>query len=239
MAAQDPIWSCAREDLVITNDRHGEDVFLWEHAVRVINSAKWIASQADVPGDRLDWAVLSAAALYHDAGWIVQLREGTIARSELLCRPASELQRDLAAGLMQKRLVKLLPRRALQRAADCIRLLHRRDHEVPEAQVLSDADDLDHVVGPLLIYQIVRGQSLEGLGVPAAVDRWNRRKEYGYFKTQIDGFHYGSARERAWERLKGVDQFVAEFARQHRGDDLGPPAPGDDDPEPTDRPPAS
>ena len=231
MVAQDPIWSCARQDLVITNDRHGEDVFLWEHAVRVISSAKWIASQADVPGDKLDRAVLWAAALYHDAGWIVQLREGTIARSELLCRPASELQRDLAAGLMQKRLVKLLPRRALQRAADCIRLLHRRDHEVPEA--------LDHVVGPLAKCQIVRWQMFEGRSVQAMNDKWTRWKEYGYFKTQIDGFHFESARGWARERLKEVDHFIAELVRQHRGDDLGPAAPGDDAPEPADRPPAS
>ncbi|HUU82473.1 MAG TPA: HD domain-containing protein [Phycisphaerae bacterium] len=221
MAQQDPIWSCAQTDLVIDDDQGQghHDVLVWEHSRRVCEVADWLTRQADVPKDRVEQDVLLAACLYHDAGWIIQVREGIISRAQMLCGAANEVQRELAATLMEKRLVKLLPAGLLRRAADCVRYHPRRDCEVPEARILYDADNLDHV-GPLQLWEIVRRQGLDGKGIEAAIDTWKRKKEYGYFNTRINAFRFESARVRARERLKETDHFLAELARQHRGEDL-------------------
>lgn len=217
MAAQDPIWSCARDDLVIVDDQGHADI-LWEHAVRVVHLGEWLISQPDVPRDRVDRAVLTAAALYHDAGWMVQFREGNISRTDILGRSTSDLQRELGATRMEERLLKLLPPGVLKRAADCIRSFHWRDERFVEAQILFDADNLDQI-GPLLWSQIMR-QGLEGKGVQAAIDTWHRRKEYSFWDARIDALRFESARKAARRRLKEMDRSMAELARQHRGEDL-------------------
>lgn len=238
MAAQDPIWSCARDDLVVTDDQGHADVFVWEHATRVARSLEWIVAQQDVPQHRVDQAALTAAALYHDAGWAVQLREGAVSHSQLLCKAASDLQRNLAANLMERQLGKLLSAGALQRAAECVRLLRRRDSELPEAQILNDADNLDHI-GPVLFCQITQRQGWEGRGVESAIATWQARKDYHFWDAWIDEFRFESIRKLARQRLEEHDRSVAALARQHRGEDLISPAASVDAHEPTDRPPRS
>ncbi len=221
MASQNSIWSCARDDLVVLDDQGHADVFLWEHASRVARTAEWIAEQPDVPQDRVDLSVLLAASLYDGAGWAVQLREGVVCRTDLLGKAATDVQRDLAASLMEKRLAKLMPGGVLQRAAECIRTSHPRHSDLVEAQILADADNLDQI-GPLLLCQIVRRQGLEGGGVQAAIDTWNRRKEYRYWDARIDAFCFESARKVAHQRLKEIDRYMTELGRQHLGQDLVP-----------------
>lgn len=238
MAAQDPIWSCAQDDLVVTDDQGHVDVFVWEHATRVARTLKWVVAQRDVPQHPVDQAALTAAALYHDAGWIVQLREGAVSHSQLLCKAASDLQRNLAATLMEQQLGKLLPARALQRAAECVRLQQLRDSQFPEAQILFDADNLDHI-GPVLLCQITQRQGSEGRGVESAIANWQARKDYGFWDALIDEFCFESTRKVARQRINDADRYVAALARQHRGEDLIPTPPGVDAHQPKDQPPRS
>ena len=219
MAEQDAIWSRAREDLILGDHQGHEDVFLWEHALRVVRTARVIAALPEVSGHKLDHAALSAAALYHDAGWAIQFRQGATDRAAILGRPTSREQRELAIGLLEKRVVGELPTPSLQRASKCIEALNQRDTDIVEAQVLADADNLDHM-GPLLLCQIVRGVGLEGKGVQTMVAKWRTKKKYGFWKVRINAFHFESGRVIARQRLEKVDRFMADLACQDCGEDL-------------------
>lgn len=222
MAEQDAIWSRAREDLILVDHQGHEDVFLWEHATRVARSTRVIGALPEVSGHKLDHAALTAAALYHDSGWAIQFRQGAIDRAAILGRPTSREQRELAIGLLEKRLVSELPTPSLQLASKCIEALDQRDTDIVEAQVLADADSLDHM-GPLLLCQIVRGVGLEGKGVQTMVAKWRTKKTYGFWKSCIDAFfRFESVRIIARRRLEKVDRFMADLACQDCGEDLEP-----------------
>ena len=220
MAEQIPIWARAREDLVLLDDQGHEDVFLWEHSVRVARSTRVIAAMPEVPGDKLDHTVLTAAALYHDAGWAIGVRRHELARAAVFARATTKEQRELAADLLEERLADKLPPQALRRSVDCIDALNRRNADIPEAQVLADADYLDQI-GPLLLCQVVRRLGVAGKGVQATIDAWLTRKSYHFWDSWIEAFHFDSVRAVARDRLAKVDRFMSDLARQHGGEDLG------------------
>jgi hypothetical protein len=220
MAKLKPIWEIARRDLVLDVGHGQTDVFLWEHAERVTRAAEGIADLPDVAGGRLDRAALTAASLYHDAGWALQYRDGLIQRSEILSRPTSDMQRELAAALLEDRLASVLTESSRSTAADCLRQINNRDTTLPEAQALAEADSLDQI-GVQSFWQVVRRHSNEGKGIQAAVDTWCRQKEYHFWEARIaDSFRFESVRQLARRRLAHFAEFMDELAREHRGDDI-------------------
>jgi 5'-deoxynucleotidase YfbR-like HD superfamily hydrolase len=236
MAKKEPIWARAREDLVIDFGQGQEDVFLWEHTERVTRTTAQIAARApELRGNEVDLQVLTAAALYHDAGWIVQLRDEAVARTGILCSPLSDLQRDLGASLMEQRLAGLLPAGVLRRAGECIRQLQRRDVAAPEAQILYDADTLDQV-GTLVLCRLLRRYGFEGKGLQAFLDTWKSQQEYGYWKARLESFRFASVRKLAEGRFAALKSYMSALLREHDGDDLGQPPPdagGAETPAPT------
>ncbi|MHC4065280.1 MAG: hypothetical protein ACYSUQ_11510 [Planctomycetota bacterium] len=220
MPDEDAIWARAREDLVLIDDQGREDVFLWEHHLRVARSTQAIAALPEAPGDKLDHTALTAAALYHCAGWAIQLRQQAVTRKDILCRIANRQQRELAAGLLEQRLAGAVPAPSLRRAQESIEAMDEPGTNIGEARVLADAEYLDHIA-PLLQCKIVRRLGLEGKGVQATIDDWVARKDYHYFDGLIEAFHFDTVRTVARRRLEKVDRFMADLAHQHSGEDLG------------------
>lgn len=219
MPQQDPIWSRAREDLILVDENGRQDVFLWEHTVRVTRSARAIADLPEVPRDKLDALALTAAALYHDAGWAVQFRSGQIQRHAILGKSTNREQRRLAGELLMKQLKGMMETESLRRARDCIEALNQRDPDLYEARVLHDAESFDRI-GPLLFWRLMRRLALEGKGVEAAIEDWETRKRYGYWDGLVEQFHFDAVRAAARRRLDKMDRLMAELSRQHSGQDL-------------------
>ncbi|MCH7814043.1 MAG: HD domain-containing protein [Planctomycetes bacterium] len=219
MPQQDPIRSRAHEDLILVDEDGHQDVFLWEHTDRVARSAGAIADLPEVPRDKLDLVALSAAALYHDAGWAVQFRSGQVQRHAILGKTTNREQRRLAGELLMKQLHGMIETESLRRARDCIEALNQRDPELYEARVLHDAESFDQI-GPLLFWRLMRRQALDGKGVEAAIKDWETRKQYGYWDDQVEQFHFDAVRAAARRRLDKMDHLMAELSRQHNGQDL-------------------
>lgn len=220
MANEDAMWTRARKGLVISNGRGGEDVFIWEHTVRVTRVARQIAGSPDVPQAELDLAALTAAALYHDAGWAMQYRQGLITRTELLAKPTSDLLREAGAGLLETELAGVLAPGSLKRAAEAVCSHSQRKCELAEALVLGDAHSLDEI-GTLSLWHTFRRHAMEGKGLQAALDTWQRRKEYRFSKARIDDFRFESVRELARRRVQRFESVMAALASEHNGEDLG------------------
>lgn len=220
MANLDAIWARARDDLVIACAQGDEDLFLWEHSVRVARNAQLITRLPDVSDDSLSETVIVVAALYHDAGWAVRFRDGEVQRCDILVRPAPETHPDQGAMLMESSLAKLVSAEVVGRAANVIRSLKRRDAATLEARIVADADNLDEF-GALALWPNIRRGALDGRGVQAALDTWRRRKEYQFWTARLnDSFHFGAVREFAQKRLEAYEKFMEALEIQHLGKDL-------------------
>lgn len=226
----DAIWNRARADLVATTEHGDEDVFLWEHAVRVAENARRIAMLPVVQEASPDETAVVAAALYHDAGWIVRLRNGEIKRDEILIRPMSESHREQGAALMERSLSPSLSRDSLTRASQAIRALNDRRIEPIEGQVVCEADNLEEF-GVLSLWSTIRRSAIDGKGVQTLLETWRRRKEYRFWEARLnDSFRFAAVRAVAERRLEQFESLMEELERQHKGVDLGldlAPSPAD------------
>lgn len=220
MSDADAIRKRARQDLVILTEGRREDVRLWEHSLRVTETAQLIARLPEVAARPVDETVLWAAGLYHDAGWIAQFREGEIAREAIFSRHTTPVQRELSAGMVGESLRDLLSPAALETATNCIRMLGDHDVTVLEAQLIAEADNLDEF-GALCLWQTARRSANEGRGLVAAIETWDTQKQYGYWTARInDSFRFEAVRRIARERLLVWDGMIEQLRAHHRGDDL-------------------
>jgi HD superfamily phosphodiesterase len=211
------IVALAKQILTVPGENGRNDLWLWEHSERVLRLAGVLASLPEVGEQRPDPLALATAALFHDAGWAVQARQGRIDRWQLLCRPTNEVQRELGAGLMQEQIAHLVPANTLRVAAEAIRRCNHRDTEQPEARVLADADNLDDI-GVLNVLRQFRQYQIEGRSLDQLLSSWARQREYRYWDARLnDGFHFQATRELARARLSAVEELMSALSRDHGG----------------------
>lgn len=219
MAGEARLWQKARADLQ-PGGPASFDALLWEHSLRVARASQLIVALPDLAGREVDTRALLAAALYHDAGWALQLAEGAVTRNEVLTRPTSDLQRELAASRLEQSLHGVLSAESVRLAASAIREMNNRHTTLTEAQILVEAENFDEI-GPLSFWLLVRRHAHEGRGVQAAIEAWARQREYGYWEARIkDCFRFESVRRLARARLERLEGFLEAVAADHRLDDL-------------------
>ena len=220
MPQLEAIWDQARQDLVVRTEHGEDDLSLWEHSARVARSAQAIAALPEVRDRSPNLAVLLAAALYHDAGWIVRVEAGELSRLEILARQPSSSHRDLGASLLERSLSSLLPEDQLKLAAVTARTLHDRHVDHVEGHVLADADHLEEF-GVLALWPGIRRAALDGKGVQTAIDTWHRRQEYQFWTARLnDSFRFDTVREIARRRLAAFERTMGDVESQHAGRDL-------------------
>jgi len=220
MTDLDAIWNRARADLVINTESGDQDVFLWEHCARVARTAQAIRKFPAVREQASDEIAIVAAALYHDAGWIVQLEEGQIGRTEILVRAPGEAMREQGALLMERSLTGMIPDDSRKRASEVIRTLHDRGMKLIESHVVADSENLEEFC-LLAFWPTIRRGAREGKGVQAAIDTWRRKKEYQFWTARInESFRFGVVRELARQRLAKYERAMVELEECHQGDDI-------------------
>jgi len=216
----EPIWKRARADLTIPMPQGGLDVFLWEHTVRVVRNAEYISRLPEVQKQQPDEIAVLAAALYHEAGWIVRLRGGEIERHEMLIGPAPDSTSAGSAGVLEAALEGLIPRDSLGRASAAVHARNDRHTEQIEAQIVAEADNLEEF-GPMFLWSSIRRGVLEGKGVQSVLDTWHRRKEYQFWTARLtDSFRFDSTRHLAAERLERLEEFMADLHFQQESEDV-------------------
>lgn len=213
------IWARAEKTMSLVEPGGLVDVFLWEHSKRVVDSIPDILNIAGIQAEELDRMALFTAALYHDAGWIDQVRDGSISRWDILAQPTSDDQRGLGAGLARKQLADRLPAPCLETAEAAIRALNKRDVSLPEGQILAEADSLDEI-GPMAFWQMARSNTSKGRGIEACIDAWHKRQEYNFWGLRLERFRFEPTRQLAEKRLRVMDQFIRSMAALARGEDL-------------------
>ena len=165
----DELWKRAKDDLCIQVDRGPADTVIWEHVGRVARLAGAIACLPELSADSVDSTALEAAALYHDAGWVVQVQCGQLRPHEIFLRPTSDLLRELGADWATERLAGIVPAGVLNFSARIIRQCNDRQSNLLEARILTEADNLD-LIGPQAICLMIRKQRAEGKSLSDLVD---------------------------------------------------------------------
>lgn len=214
------IAAVGKQFLTLQDEQGRTDPWLFEHSDRVARAALNIARLPEVREEQPDLAALTIAALFHDAGWAVQFRQGRLDRWQVLSRPTNDVQRELAAGLLQEQIGHLAPANVLRLAADAIRSFTDREAETVEARILSDANNLDDFGVPYILRQFRQYQS-EGRTLDQLLSSWSRQQEYRYWEARInDGFHFETPRAAARRRLGSMEAVLATLARDLSAADL-------------------
>lgn len=220
MAHFERLVALARQLLLIVDEQSREDLWLWEHSDRVMRMTQMIATLPEVAERRIDTSSLAVAALFHDAGWAVQARQGKFDRWQVLSRPTSDIQRELGAALLAEQASHLVNTETLRRAQDAIRSCNDRNSRLIEAQVLCEAENLDEI-GVLYVLRQFRQFQAEGRNIAHLVSSWERQKEYQYWEARInDCLRFETTRRMGFERLKDVDRFMIALSRDLSAADL-------------------
>lgn len=201
----------AREVLTI-EDGAVRDPWLWEHAGRITQLTQRLADLPEYAPHDVSRTALQLAGLFGLAGWAVQVREGEFSRWQVLGRPTSGVQREHGAALLQEHAAPLLAPNVIYRATEAIRECSDRKTDLPEARVLSDAENLADM-GLIYILRQFRQATAEGRPFDDLVAKWQRQREYHYWDARIkDGLHSEGARQIARDLLAEADHFVIAMA---------------------------
>lgn len=216
----DRIVPLAKQLLVLpTGDSH-PDLWLWEHAERVMRLTQLVARLPEVGNAGPDLTALAAAALFHDAGWVLEFHQGRFERWQVLTRPTNDLQRELGAAMLQEEAGPLLGGQTTRLAGDAIRQCNDRRTTLIEARILAEAEAIDEI-GVMYVLRQFRQYQAEGRPIQQLADSWQRQKEYRYWEVRLqDGFRFESTRTLARQRLAAVDAFMTALASDLRGADL-------------------
>lgn len=206
------LWKQAEADLCLGLTSSPLDKLVWEHSVRVARTSLAIAGLPELADRAVDRRALTAAALYHDVGWVMQYRAGEAIPRDLLLRPTCEVQREMAAAWLAERLARDLPERSLDIAINAIRYCNERQTSVLEAQILAEAEHLDEI-GPQAIQLMVRRQMADGKTLADMVQLWQRQEEYHYWQVRIrESFRFEPVRRVAMQRWQALRRFMSDLA---------------------------
>ncbi len=215
----DGVQAVARELLSLVTRDGRVDLWLWEHTQRVHASALAIADWSEVQPLRVNSAALKVAAWFHDAGWALQFRDGRLEPWQVLAKPTSDLQRELAAGLIEDHAGPLITPDITRRAAAAVRDLGNRTSDAPEAVVLAEARTLEDF-GVAGFFRLARTYLGEGRSLLQLVDLWQRQQEYDYWNLRLSELRYERTRRVARERLPVIREFINRMKVEFEQQDL-------------------
>ncbi len=210
----------AEQVLAIPTVKGMPDRYLIDRAARVMRHCGSIAQLREVQRFQIDRDCLNVAALFRDAGFARYANQGDrVSRLVLADLTDSDL-RDFSTQVVQERVADILNPRQMERVCSIIIESGRRDTNLIEAMILSDARNLDDM-GATGIFNECRRYVIHGRGVSEALSSWKRKIEYDYWQARLrESFRFDAVREIARARLETALKFMEMLEMENRAGDL-------------------
>ncbi len=197
-----------------------EDLWLWEHAVRVMRLVRFLCKVPELADDPPDETAALLGAACGNVGWALEVRAGDLHPGLVLHRPTNEQQREAAITALPDLVNGMVSPEVIQVAREAIRQSHDRFTGTPEAQVLAEAESLADMGLPYILRQL-RRYAAEGRSLADLIASWNRQHEYHFWEARInDGLRFEQSRVLARQRLDAARDCVRQMETQLTGGDL-------------------
>ncbi|MFA5863817.1 MAG: HD domain-containing protein [Phycisphaerae bacterium] len=157
---------------------------VYEHSVRVLELSKLLARDPSLSENQVDGDVLSASALFHDAGWIDLVRKGQLHPSEIFSRPADTELYQRGAQVACEQIGKLVAARTLKKIVTVITELKNTRPSLSDSILIGDADNLEDF-GLLGFTFQVRAAHATGKSTRQLIEGWHRQQEYHYWEARV------------------------------------------------------
>jgi len=194
--------------------RHVQNGLLIERAGRIVVLARWIAGFSELSAVAWNRRAVEAAAWLQDAWWAAEAETKRPVAALLLTEPPTPVQRERSAEIVEEVLVEVVDDATRKTAAAVIRQAATRETNLPEAQILAEANSLDSV-GPLWLLGQTARCVAEDRPIASLVALWERQTEYGYWPKRItETMRFSRSRELARLRCAEVDAFMLSLRRQ-------------------------
>jgi len=191
-----------------------------DHSLRVQALARMLSQDLIQNGGEVDDAVVTACALFHDAGWVEQVRRGVIAPGDVFSYPADADLLQAGAVVAKDQLANLLPDRMLKKIEKSILELKHPHPVSPEGIVVADADNLEEF-GLLGVLNQARAAQANGKSPVQLIESWHRQQEYRYWEARINNaLHLDRSKIIAQQRLKMMGRIFDLLLRELNGKDV-------------------
>lgn len=212
--------TAAVSDVLSENGASTSEEFVWQHSVCVLELTRWICAEHDIDTTDVEKS-LTAAALFHDAGWVAMRHSGQMPAVKLLSRPGDMTLRKGSEKVLRSESTDLLDRNDLESACRYILDMAVTRPETAVARALSDAENLEEM-GLIGVIRQIRLGLVTGKSARGILAGWHRQQEYHYWEARIGtGLQFEISRRLARDRLERMGAFFDLLRREMDLDDLG------------------
>jgi HD superfamily phosphodiesterase len=193
---------------------------VYDHSLRVWELAKLLVRDPAISESKLDHQVLAVCALFHDAGWVDQVKAGKIQPSEVYTRPTDAALYKRSVQIVCEQVGKLLSERCLEKVVEAISEMKSSRPALSETVLAADADNLEDFGLTGLTFQ-VRAAQFVGKSTSQVLESWHRQQEYHYWESRIkNALFLEMSKKIAQRRLEAMGQFFDLLRRETTLEDI-------------------
>jgi hypothetical protein len=212
--SQEEVIKIARRVLSAENSSSdAADGWLWGRTQRLLRNVEAILSLEELAGANLpvDRFCLTTAVYFSEAGF-----SGGAPSVELSPVESGKL----ASEIVSKKLDGVVSEQKINKINRIIIESRNKLTKMTEAKILSDARGLDDM-GAAGIFNQFRRFGLQGKGAEAAVESWNKKIDYGYWRARLEeSFHFGPVRQTAQRRFEAAGEFMSLLGKEIAAEDI-------------------
>ena len=222
MESLEQIRKAAYELLIVEGPAGQTERWLWDRACRIVRHIEAISRLPDLQEIResVDLFALETAGYLSDSGLPVYAATRETGISLALLELGRPELRDFSLQTIREKLTSIKQMDFLEKVCRIVSESDNRFTKLPEAQILSDARNLEDM-GLVGLVQDIRRCLLQGKGVSAILESWKRKIDYRYWEARLkESFHFPSVRKIAQKRFSAAESCMRSLEMEDFGQDL-------------------
>jgi len=198
------------------------DNWLWDRTQRILRNVEHICRLPELVegGAAIDRFCLTVATLFADSGFIRYADSEGILTPPVLADINPADLRSLSTQVVSSTLAEGLSAARIDKINNIIVRSESRDSDLIEADILSDARNLDDI-GAVGVFNEIRRDVLGGRGVSDILESWKRKVDYRYWQARLkESFRFEEVRKIAVQRFTATEYFMGQLKIENAAQDL-------------------